>query len=431
MAYSLDGTHIIGANPNNVVKFNRSNILSRCPVGRLIVATGNGGYTSHNVMELAGKPIAIRIGVPNLTSASPSIAGSFSFDSTFGALSSNQDKGNNLTSWTALTWNNGGTSANHTPTISASRPTWEWSDWVGCSAVDRTDGVGSILHLNLIQGVSGQDSTRHGGIWLANTTTELVAKQKLRTYTSTAANDYATTNQAGFVGALQIGGNVAAVVQYMTIIPGLTMLILGDSISSGGISGSTAGYGWHNKCRDIITSTSVPVEVCNLGWAGQTMSTVKNRYLDVADRFQEALLFHMLYTPNDAAEPMVAANVNTMKSSFGQSLAACFDNRCRPIYQTGVPANATVVDGGSGGASAKSLGVGDVYRVSYNAEISTSNNDPIIDVAGLLSGSVISSGTAIGQKEFNPAYTDDGVHPNTVGEDVWASSLATTLKSYI
>ena len=414
----------------------RSNIYTRMPLGRLQAAASFGGYTGHNVAKLAAKPYMVRIAMPNLTTGQPINVGSFGFDTSFGALSSAQDKGSLVPTWYPLTWD-GATSAVSELRFNDNRPSWVWSDWVACSPPDLADGSnGAIIHVNTRQGIAAGDQTWWSGLWTATAGSEAVATHQWRSYRSTDASvDYATTSQGSFAGSIQGGGNQVCLIQYASAIPGHTMLVIGDSISAGmavGAALTANGYGWHARTRDILSTNDLPIEVCNLGWSGHTMAQAILRYRDIAAAIPECLLFHMAWTPNGMAQPLTSANINTNKLGFAESLKLGYENRCVPILQTGTPSNASVANGGSGGPSAVSLGTGDPFRTAFNTELKRANKSGhVFDVAPLLSGATITSGVATGQIELNPLYTDlslDGLHPNDVGYAVWASGLADFLR---
>lgn len=419
----------------NIIK-PRNNIFTRMPLGGLQAAATFGGYTGHIVAKLAAKPYAVRIAMPNLTTGQPINVGSFGFDNSFGALSSSQDKGSLVSTWYPLTWD-GATSAISELRASSSQPSWVWSDWIPCSPPDLADGSnGAIIHVNTRQGIAAGDATWWSGLWTPSAPTEAVALHKWRCYRSTDASvDYATTSQGSFAGSVQGGGCQTCMIQYASIIPGHTMLVCGDSISSGVATGATMvanGYGWHAKTRDLISTNDLPIEVCNLGWSGQTMAQAIARYKDVAAAIKDAILFHMNWTPNGMSSPLTAANVDTNKSNFSDVLRLANENRCVPILQTSTPANAAAVDGGSGGASAKSYGSGDPLRIAYDTEIKRAAiSGYVFDVTPLLSGAAVPSGTAIGQIEYNQAYTNaslDGLHPNDAGYTAWANGLSDFLR---
>ena len=414
----------------------RQNVLSRCPVGAVQVAAGYGGYTTHIEAELAGSAIAVRIGIPNLTSGTPTIDGSFGFEATLGAIDSSQSKGGTVSTWNALTFG-GAASGTHTATVSAAEPTWVWSDFITCRPLPRTDGeAGSIIHIRLIQGTAAGDATWFNGLWVASATSEAVVSHKYRCYRSTAAADYATTAQSSFAAnsGLATSGAVPCIIQYVSLEQGHTLLTVGDSITTGaqasGLGYAASGYGWSAKARDLLSTSTVPVEVCNLGWPGQTMAQASARYLDIAAEVKNCLLFHMNYSPNNSSSPMVISDITTMRQTLAPSLAIASANGHRLIYQTGVPANAPTASGGLGGIAAKAFNAGDSNRVTYNSQLLDAN-ELCIDVSTALSGLAVVSGTAVGQIEYNSSYTTDGLHPNNAGYDVWGNLVYNYLNGLI
>jgi len=414
----------------------RSNIFTRIPTFTLQASAAFGGYTGHTVAKLAAKPYAVRIAMPNLTTGQPINVGSFGFDTSFGAVSSAQDKGSLVPTWYPLTFD-GATSAISELRFDTQRPSWVWSDWIPCSPPDLADGSGgAIIHVNTRQGIAAGDATWWTALWLSNTTTEAVALHKYRVYRSTNASvDYATTSQGSFAGAIGGGGAQVSLIQYASIIPGQTMLVVGDSISAGLGTGTTLvanGYGWASKARDLLSSDSLPVELCGLGWSGQNIAQAIARYRDIAAAIPDCLLFNMNWTPNGMSAPLTSANIDTNKLNFSDALRIANENRCVPILQTSTPSNATIVDGGSGGPSSKSFGSGDPLRIGYDTEIKKAYlSGHVFDVATLLSGAAVPSGTAQGQIEYNPLYVNsatDGLHPNDAGYSAWAAGLANFLR---
>lgn len=427
-------TVMVGADGRGIQSRNlRHNVLSRCPVGHLQANVGFGAYTTHITAALAGRPIAMRIGFPNLIDGTPTVAGSFGFDTTLGAVNSTQDKGGSVAAWTPLTFA-GAASGTHTARVNATTPTYVFTDWIGCNALERTDGVdGAILHLNLVSGVAAGDATWFGSIWAANSTTESVATHVWRGYRSNAATDYATTNQSLFPAnsGSAVAGHLACIIQYATITEGVTILVSGDSISAGTASADVMvanGYGWAAKARDLLSTAALPVEVCNLGWPGSTAAQALARFELQAPYFEKALFMPMVFSTNDASPlPLTAAHVSAMKSALGRILAIANQYNMVPMLRTSTPCNATVAAGGIGGASAKDYAAGDPLRVAFDAEV-MAGSQLKFDVATVLSGSAVASGTSIGQIEYSPAKTTDGVHPNDSGYTDWAVALDAVLK---
>lgn len=325
--------------------------------------------------------------------------------------------GGNVATWYPLTFG-GAASGTHAARVSATEPSWLWSDLIPCSALPRVDSEsGAIIHTRLIQGTAGGDATSWSAMWAPHALVADIIKHQWRGCASAAAVDYATTNQAAFTTGSNSGTanttHLPCMIQYVSLTQGQTLLTIGDSITAGlntGTGGAAAnGYGWTAKLRDLLSTPEVPVELCNLGYSGATMAMITGIYTRNASELKNCLLLHTMYTPN-------SIDVVLAKKELVKSLAIMDSMGHVPIYWTGLPRNATVAGGGLGGTSAANLGAYEAQRVEYNIEI-LSANENVLDLSSAVSGSVVASGTAAGQMEYAIGNSDDGLHPNNTAHD--------------
>jgi len=431
---ATDGdTYTLNGFPRSV----RSNIMTRCPIGAASAVANYGGLTHHIQAALAGVPVAVRIGIANASTQTPTIAGSFGFAPTAGAVNSDESKGINVATWTPLTFDGGASSATHAARTSSNTysPTWVWSDWIGADAMPRTDGAsGAIIHLRLLQGTAGGEATTFNNMWTSSTTTEAVATHIWRGYRTSTPVDYATVNRASFTSGNAIGLQCACIIQYATIVPGVTMVTAGNSIWAGTANGDggvvAQGYGWAARARDLLHTAKLPVELCNLAAPSQGVDVHYNRVAALAPELRDTLLFPLLFSTNDTGATISAANITKMRRYFGLYLSLAEKNRMLPFYQTSAPCNAAVVDGGLGGSAVEAFGTSDALRTALDLELLASPTRKL-DVASVLSGAMLTTGASAGQIEYKPGYSSDGLHPNDAGYTAWAAALASVLRGII
>lgn len=393
-------------------KIARSNVLSRCPMGNVQASTtAFGGYCTHIEAELAGRPIGIQVGVPNLIATTQTIAARFAFGTALGTLNTDSSRAPSLT-YTAITW--AGSATGTLPAGAASRPGWLWSDVMPCSAPDRSDGSGSVVHMELRTGTSGTDEqTWFNGLYAATTTTEAVIPRKWRGYRSSAS---AALGSATF-SANAVAGHIAVVIRYVCMTTGATLLTIGESHDAGTTVAAVANSGgvtYADYAAVQLNAAGIVTEHCNLGWGGQDAPTYTNRLQDIAADHKGVILLYAASSSNSMDAPIIAANIEEQRGALGRALKLAQDNDMLPILRASIPSNASVAGGGSGGASAKNYAAGDPLRVAYDAELAAS--DAIVwRPASVLSGAAVPSGTAAGQIEFVQAYTTDGFHSNDAG----------------
>lgn len=449
-------TRGLQANNGALLQFkkHRQNIFTRCANANVSLAANYGGYTSGVQMQLAGRPVAVRIGVWNAdTTGTASIKASFGFDTAMNAVNSAQSKGANVAAWNNVTWGGaaGGTIAQP---ASAIRPAVLFSDWVGCSAPLPTDGTAyPILHLRLLQGAAAGNATWINGIYVPSTATEAPSlggagpvNRTFRGYRSTAAGDYTSANQSAFSSNCTnaVGGYVNFIVQYACLETGVTICTHGDSVYANcAVAGVLAanGWGWTARAVEMLHSAGLPVEFCNFGWSGQNSAQYGPRFQDLAPYIPNVLLCYQVYSSNNnMTPPLTQANVDAGKSAAGPNLALAQSLGMTLLLQTSTPANAPGADGGIGGTSAKQYWSGDALRTGEDAQIRAAGNY-FYDPASVLSGAQITSGNATGQTQYQMAATGyganfsdpvlDGTHPNDAGQIAWATGFANYVRAIL
>lgn len=407
----------------------RSNVLTRCPAGGVSEnASTYGGYCTHIEAELAGRAIGVQIGMPNISSTQPVVAARFAFADALGDLNTASSRAPELT-YTSVTW--GGAATGTLPVGAAARPAWLWSDVMPAAAPERTDGAGSVIHVELRSGVDPGDSQNwFTGLYAATETNEAVVQRKWRGYRSTAS---AALGSATFSGSA-LTGHLVCAIRYVCMETGIPLLTIGESHDNGTTVAGTAnagGVGYAEYAAVAMTAAlGYPVEHCNLGWQAQDAPTYTNRLVDVASSFAGSVLLYAASSTNSMDEPITAANITEMRGELGRALAVAAANRMYPILRCSLQSNAPEVDGGSGGSNAKAFAGGDPLRVAYDAELAASGM-VVWQPTSIFSGDAVASGNAAGQIEWVQAYTTDGVHANDAGYALGGALLRATLESLL
>jgi hypothetical protein len=275
--------------------------------------------------------------------------------------------------------------------------------------IERTDsGVLELLNIR-ISGTPGEHATWFGGMSVLSD--ETATRGRIwRGYRSNAAGDY-TASSTGFAAASgnAVVGHHGCIVIYETEIAGRTEYVIGDSIYLGAGSGvALAGHGWAAQSQMSISRPDLPVELCNLGWSGQGMGVYQPRFLDVLPFIPPGIVIFAGFTPNAALN---AAAITVFRTLVEQARDAAADHGHIFVCGNGLPRNALVADGGIGGSAAATVGIEDLKRLLWNAELETLV-PYVINLDVVAKGGIVSSGSAIGQVEYVPGGSLDGLHPN-------------------
>ena len=401
----------------NVVPVIPNNILTKSLCGGVAVTDATtSNYTSNHQMVLAAPFHAVRIGVRNAHTADiTGIKVQVAPSSTFGVAGTAASR-TPTSSFTNCTF--GGAATGTLVAGAAANDTITWFDWTEISSVARSDsGTLPVLHVRV---ESPTDATNNRytnfniGDWTGLNTEANIAGN--RGYIAVNQATDGITTPANFTQTTSTSTPIAIVVQYATLIPGKTIMTLGDSLSQGG--GSTYKcYSDTERASFSASTVSSPVEVCNFGWGGQNTATYYLRALSKLTSLAEIKPTHLIYapfSPNDGAT-ITATTINAMKSRLARVIIATKAYGVNLILANGLPST-------PGGTSGVTFGATDPLRISFNNDM-LKYGYIVYDRASILNDGL----TATGQVTIIKELTTDNLHPNETGWNVLATKLSTIL----
>jgi len=306
--------------------------------------------------------------------------------------------------WADVTWS--GASSITQAAGTANRPAITLSDWIPLNSIARADGgVYPLLHLRIFQPAANVNITK----WSPSGATDWMQESSDGRIYRVMYRDSADyiANKAGFNSPVSAPRQVPLAIRYRARGTVRTLMLVGDSIGAGlGASNQLDGY--VNKLRNTLSSGAAPVELCNLGWAGQSSANYSGRALDVlsAGIVPTWLLYHA-YSPNDSAGPLTDAQINAQKSQMVEVIAAAFSAGAAPVIANGMPTN----------TASKNWGSSDSLRVALNAALAAMPGVTVADISTPVSGAVSS-----GQVQIASGMTTDNIHPSDAGHAAMAAA---------
>lgn len=275
-----------------------------------------------------------------------------------------------------------------------------WTPWMLVDLPPATDGgYGSYLYIGMkLSTGTGRGLVRNGTQKFEEWETVLSAgstRQKSRRCWKTGA-DYVTSNQNGMTGATTGAGGAffspALQFEVMDVDNGLVVYNAGDSTRGG--QGTTAfNWNWMNQWADSRVSSSMPVSVANMGFAGKAGAYYMgflSQMLTDGSPLPDWLIIQP-FTANSASEAAIQTDLQT---AF--SLAEQFE------------AKGVVVTFSTVGPAVNWFGASqanEAVRLYGNAMIRNSSR-PYIDL-----DAVVTDG-ASPIAAIKAAYTPDGNHYN-------------------
>lgn len=164
-------------------------------------------------------------------------------------------------------------------------------------------------------------------------------------------------------------------------------------------------------CDALQASLGVPIEYADCSWAGQNSgdSTGKGflfRALDILrSPIKPDILFTAIGSPNDVSTTITQAQVDRMRYQRNLVVGEAAKQGVGLMLVNWMPSNYSV----------KAYGATDSLRTAYNAECNSAyinvRGVELVDLSSVISGAAHASG----QIEMNAAYTQDGIHPNDLG----------------
>ena len=321
------------------------------------------------------------------------------------------------------TWTNGtfGGASTTTlpPAVTNLRRSFVVSDWIPVASVARTDGGTlslAVVRAFVSNGTTGNIETR--GITSIPTTNWATHPSGRIWRDLSKTGNYATSNQSSMYPSVTtaITASPILAIQYLARGKVVSMMGFGDSITEGQ-QGTYygAGPGFSSAVNlspggSGADGSGIAYEWADLGWSGQSMSSVMNNTIDaVAANIIPpfSLVFFPSGSPNNFLTPnpltITSAMIQTMRGNLGVAMAQVSSVRAEPIIWTWLPSNTSV----------HAYGATDALRVAYNNTIRNlaSYGRIVVDADSAIAGAP--DGTT--QIQMNASYTSDGLHPNDAG----------------
>ena len=368
-----------------------------------ILNADNSAVAGVKVSVGAGSTLGAGNGTLGLTAAGQPTGGVNFLPATFGGAASG-------TLAAAAAASTGATGAN----IGGSDCSITWTDWVLNGSVDRVDGTSGLPCVNVIvTWPAGVNRTRILMDGTSSTGWDNESSVGNRPFRVMAA---ATKDAVGNPAWMLVSNAQAArtytdfppiVVQY-TLRNGYgeTLLVYGDSIREG--AGATVQkYGYPREFQAMISTAKNPVSICNLAVAGSNMVMWEKRVAATLSSFTQVSVDIPSLTPNSLSAPQTSADMIAVRKSFANLRQAVDKVGLMHFTDTCLPTNSSVSPGQVG---PKNYGASDItYRAAYNAALRNSGYR-VSDFDGVAAWAIDSSG----QYCLPAAYTDDGIHPNSV-----------------
>ena len=316
------------------------------------------------------------------------------------------------------------------PAVTSSRRTIVTTDWTVISSVPRTDGgslpllviracvvgatTGNVVMLgNGAQNFSNWATHPSGRIWRMN---------------GKGGQFVLGANWTGMQNSNSIAEQGCVIVGMQGLYRGKVINIdgFGDSISEG--QGTYIGEGFGHPAAVALTaadSNGVVYEWSNWGWAGQSMSQIRDNLLDaLASGIIGAkdIITIPNASPNDISTTISAANILAIRGKLGTALQKIAANGIETLQWTWLPSNTSI----------KTYAATDSLRRAYNDEtrLLASRGQIIVDLASVIAG--IDDGTGQIQIKATPTnLTTDGIHPNDAGNALLTVALQNAIKKIV
>ena len=387
-----------------------TNVLTKRSFGMMKTVTpAAGGFTQIVQMELETDFNMVRIGIPNLHSATVAgvkvqVAVVNQWISGNWYLAPTPSGG----SWIDVTFN-GAATGTLAARISAQNASVTYTDLIPLKSIARVDagGVRPILAVK-IQYPDGAVVTGPANDfyqWRAFTNTYgrlmRVSSQSVlgidtpASYTTTATVD---TNAC------------IPVVEYHTLNAGRQVMLLGDSTVEG-TGGTQRAWGAVQRVTTSLSTKEAPIEYYNLGMHGQGANTFMAAY----DAFQPTVKASAIFAAPLSVNDIAVGGMNYLAYNAARSALEKLTNSTADVFILGtLPFNPAF----------RNVGANDVKRVNFNEYLANLSQFTFVEgYVGELSG--VPDGN--GQMQIKAGLTSDNVHPNEAGYEV----LKLVVKPYV
>lgn len=398
------------------------------------------GLTQHQRVALACPFDAIRIGIPNMHTASvANVLAAVGVTNALGAWSASPPTLNNTGAATAASptpsetvsaagaWRNftfnGAASATLPAAVDATNlvPSITWSDWAPVSSVPRTDGgVFPLVDIRLfIPAAAG--SITVGWTGASNSAWAVAGRDDLytggRAYRSWNQDTDAVTTPANFTATTTTPTVIPIYIQYRSRQPALTVLSLGDSIYEGTAGSTYPANNFVFKSVVALHSQSVPLEYCSANAAGATSLQLARKIGVVLDDIPNVLLAFEPASVNNFGASLGSRVQQEGLGSVGVIQSLLTSKQAGLILCSMLPVT----------NAARAWGATDSQRQQLNNSLEWAcqrSNALFCDFSPVYNGPVVSS-------QIEPQaslISGDGVHPNDAGQTALSVAFSTTLR---
>jgi len=389
----------------------KSRSLKKLLCGRLKTLALAADHTTHLQMELEAPFYAIRIGVPNIHTATiPNVKAAVGPQTTAFAAG-NSSNLNTSGGWINATFA-GASSVTLPARVAAERPSWTWTDWIYCPSVARADGGTRPLLVARVEipSASAQASIPQNGLsnWSDGVTNGgrlfRRSSQAVLGVTTTGSMTSATITNTDFVPL--------AVEYALANGVGRQFMIVGDSTVEGVGPGDLYGH-VQQAVQDTSTITA-PADYFNGALHGQTAAVYTEYLNDAIAMVDPDVLIFSPYSVNSFSTTISTGTMQQYRGVAGRALALAGQRDASVLLLTGLPCNATF----------KAI-TGDSLRRTLNAELlaNAAPNVAVADIGGLYAGTTNGSD----QQEIGAGLSDDGVHPNATGYALLKTAVAAAI----
>ncbi len=387
-----------------------TSLLTKNHLGRFSSQSVSTDTTCQIVMELESQFMAMRVGIPNISTAAQSgikVAVGFRNQASTSGWSEElvPESG-----WFDLTFN-GQPTVTLAPRLRSEVPSYTWSDYLPEESLSRVDGRPNraVVMIRIEYPIGTVLSKPTNGIarWRDNT----LAARRMTALTQNVAG---VTSKSSFTEyqTVENGNFTVPAVQYMSTTAGQQILIVGDSTVEG-IAALPVGAGAAQRVAMDNSTPARPIEYFNAALHAQTPNTYHGRIADLLPVVKPTKVVYLPFSINQAPNTGLTAAQFRDSRLYLTMVLETMRSHAAPLDIVLLPAIPT-------SSSFKNLGNTDQLRVNFNTWLSRLVG-PLIPItyATVMDG-VVSNG----QIQPKAGYiSPDTVHPSNEGYIAMAAEM--------
>jgi lysophospholipase L1-like esterase len=337
-----------------------------------------------------------------------------------GSLKTNLDDTGDEYGWRTVTWA-GASSCTAIAATGITQPTITASDWIPIRSVPRSDG--GTLPLLMLRIRYDGNTACYNVSTDANelVTTENRGRVVQSQFLADASGVYVTAPGSNNTIADPSGTVLTVVVQTRTRSRGVTVLAIGDSITSCKDIVTDHFTSWGMRaCADVADLSGKPIGFVNLGYSSVNAETYWSTFAKpLITTIKPDIAIYAGWTPNYGAystEAVMRVALRKMAGQLQDFIDTCKQGNIVPILWTGLPCSVATI-----GTAAI-----DAHRIAFNNQIRAMAGNGVY-VADF--DAALTDGAA--PARISAAYTSDYVHPNIAGVDIMAAVLTPVIERIV